>query len=51
MGKYKLKEGIILRPYGVSSEINNENITDEIALTLIKNGKAKRTHFNIKTSK
>ena len=45
MAKYKLKEGIILNPYGVNSKIDNTNLTDGIAELLIKNGKAKKTDF------
>lgn len=45
MAKFKLKEGIILKPYGVNSKIDNTNLTDGIAELLIKNGKAKKTDF------
>lgn len=47
MAKYKLKEGIILRPYGVNSALTNENLTDEIAELLIKKGKSKKEDFII----
>ena len=45
MAKYKLKEGIVLRPYGVNSKIDNSNLTDEMAELFLKNGKAKDTDF------
>lgn len=45
MAKYTLKEGVVLRPYGVNSNLTNENLTDEIAELLIKKGKAKETDF------
>lgn len=45
MAKYTLKEGVILRPYGVNSKLTNENLTDAIAELLIKKGKAKTTDF------
>lgn len=48
MAKYTLKEGVVLRPYGVNSELTNDNITDGIVELLIKKGKAKETDFIIK---
>jgi len=51
MAKYKLKEGIVLRPYGVNSKIDNSNLTDEIAELFLKNGKAKNTDFEVKEIK
>jgi len=45
MAKYKLKEGIVLRPYGVNSLIDNSNLTDAMAELFLKNGKAKDTDF------
>lgn len=46
--KYTLKEGVILKPYGINSKIDNSNLTDAIAELLIKKGKAKKENFNIK---
>lgn len=46
--KYKLKEGIILRPFGAKSKIDNSNLTDAIAELLIKKGRASKEDFNIK---
>ena len=48
MGKYKLKDGVVLRPYGVNSFIDNSNLTDTIAELLIKKGRAKDSDFIIK---
>lgn len=45
MGKYKLKDGITLKPYGVNSLIDNSNLTDSIAELLIKKGIAKKEDF------
>lgn len=45
--KYTLKEGVIIRPYGVNSLIDNNNLTDEIAVFLIETGKAEKESFNI----
>jgi len=45
MAKYKLKEGVILQPYGVNSKITNDNLTDEIAELFIKKGKASKNDF------
>lgn len=47
MAKYKLKEGKILRPYGVNSALTNDNLTDDIAELLIKKGKATKEDFII----
>lgn len=41
----KLKEGVEIRPFGASSLINNENITDNIALYLLESGKATKEDF------
>ena len=49
--KFRLKRGVVLKPYGVNSKITNDNLTDEIAILLIKNGKAKREDFIIKNTK
>ena len=43
--KYILKEGIVLKPYGVNSKIDNSNLTDSIAELLLKKGKAKKEDF------
>ena len=43
--KYILKEGIVLRPYGVNSLIDNSNLTDVMAELFLKNGKAKTEDF------
>ena len=48
MAKYTLKEGVVLRPYGVNSFIDNNNLTDEIAELLINKGRAKKEDFIIK---
>ena len=42
---YKLKEGVILRPFGSLSQIDNSNLTDEIAKFLLSNGRAKESDF------
>lgn len=47
--KYRLKKDIVLKPYGVNSLVNNDNLTDEMAVLFIKNGKAKREDFIIKS--
>ena len=49
--KYKLKEGEVLRPYGVNSLVTNENLTDQMAELFIKKGRAKKEQFIIKNSK
>lgn len=41
----KLKEGVILRPYGPASLIDNDNITDEIAQLLLDSGRAEESDF------
>lgn len=46
--KYKLKDGIILRPYGQFSLVDNSNLTDLMAELFIKKGKAKKEDFIIK---
>lgn len=33
---YKIKDGVIFRPYGANSRLTNENLTDEIAQLFIK---------------
>ena len=43
--KYILKDGVVLRPYGVNSHLDNENGTDEIFEMLIKAGRAKESDF------
>lgn len=45
--KYRLKEGVILRPNGVHSKIDNSNLTDEIAEMLIEKGRASEEDFII----
>ena len=45
MAKYKLKEGIVLRPYGVNSKIDNSNLTDVMAELFLENGKANKEDF------
>jgi hypothetical protein len=44
---YKLKDGVVLRPYGAQSKIDNSNLTDKLAEHLIKTGKAKIEDFEI----
>lgn len=34
--KYKIKEGVIFRPYGAMSSITNENLTDSMAEMFLK---------------
>ena len=51
MGKYTLKEGVILRPYGVNSLLTNEYLNDEIVEMLINKGRAKKEDFIIKQTK
>ena len=51
MGKYTLKNGVILKPYGVNSKVTNDNLTDSMAELFLKNGKAKKTDFILKTTK
>lgn len=45
MAKYKLKEGVVLRPYGESSLIDNDNLTDELAVYFLETGKAQKEDF------
>jgi len=45
MAKYKLKEGVVIRPNGAMTEINNDNLTDAIAEYLIESGKATKEDF------
>jgi hypothetical protein len=45
MAKFKLKEGVVLRPFGPSSQIDNSNLTDEIAEFLLASGRAKKEDF------
>jgi hypothetical protein len=46
MGKYKLKEGVVLWPFGKQCEpITNENLTDAIAEYLIDSDKASKVDF------
>lgn len=47
MGKYTLKEGVILRPYGVNSLLTNEFLNDDIVDMLISKGRASKEDFNI----
>ena len=51
MARYKLKEGVILRPFGVNSKLDNSNLTDSIAVLLIKKGRASKEDFIIATPK
>lgn len=51
MGKYTLKEGVILRPYGVNSLLTNEYLNDGIVEMLIKKGRANKEDFIIKQPK
>ena len=43
--KYILKDGIVLRPYGVNSLLDNSNLTDSIAELMIKKGRAEKSDF------
>mgnify|MGYP000492367258 CR=1 FL=1 len=47
MGKYKLKEGAIVKPYGVNSLLTNEYLNDGIVEMLIAKGRAKEGDFII----
>jgi len=47
MPKYRLKDGVVLRPYGVKSLIDNSNLTDSIAELLLAKSKAKVSDFMI----
>lgn len=51
MAKYKLKEGVVLRPYGVNSYLDNTNLTDSVAEMLLKKGRAKDSDFIINKQK
>ena len=51
MTKYTLKEGVVLRPYGVNSLLTNEYLTDDVVEMLIKKGRAELTDFIIKEDK
>lgn len=46
MPKYKLKEGVVLRPFGTGA-ITNDNLTDDIAEWLLENGKATQDQFEV----
>lgn len=43
--EYELKDGVILRPFGENSLIDNNNLTDTIAKFLLEQGRAKLTDF------
>ena len=45
MAKYTLKEGVVLRPFGQGSLIDNSNLTDSIAELLISKGRARKEDF------
>lgn len=47
MPQYKLKDGIELHPYGETSLINNDNLTDAMAEFLIDTGKADLNDFEL----
>tara|TARA_R110000796_G_scaffold97429_1_gene204403 strand:+ start:3189 stop:3395 length:207 start_codon:yes stop_codon:yes gene_type:complete len=51
MTKYTLKEGVVLRPYGVNSLLTNEYLTDDVVEMLINKGRAELTDFIIKEDK
>jgi len=51
MAKYQLKEGVVLKPCGVNSRVDNSNLTDTIAELLIKKGRASKEDFIIKNKK
>jgi len=51
MAKYTLKDGVVLKPYGENSLIDNSNITDAIAEMLIAKGRAKKEDFKQVTTK
>lgn len=51
MGNYKLKEGVICKPYGVNSLLTNDNLTDEIAIFLIETKKVAKENFIITNNK
>lgn len=41
----KLKEGVVLRPFGPSSAIDEKNITDENATFMLESGRASEDDF------
>lgn len=43
--KWILKEGVILKPYGVNSKIDNSNLTDAFAELFLSDGRAKKEDF------
>lgn len=45
--KYRLKKGVEVRPYGVNSLINNDNLTDSIAEHLIASGRVTKDDFEV----
>lgn len=47
MEKAKLKEGVVLRPYGPQSSITNENLTDALASFFLTSGKARKEDFEV----
>ena len=52
MARYRLKNGVTLKPYGVNSFVDNSNLTDSMAELFIKKGRAKKEDFIItKTQK
>jgi hypothetical protein len=50
-GKYKLKEGVVLRPFGPDSSITNENLTDAIAEHLLESERASVEDFEVSEDK
>lgn len=48
MAKYQLKEGVVLKPYGVNSKVDNSNLTDELAEFFIETNRATKEDFIIK---
>ena len=45
MAKYKLKEGVVIFPYGSNTKIDKNNLTDEIAEYLLATKKATLEQF------
>ena len=43
--KAELKDGVVLSPFGANSKIDNSNLTDEIAILLLKKGRATKEQF------
>ena len=43
--KHYLPLGVVLKPYGVNSRIDNDNITDSMVALFIKNKKASKNDF------